>query len=735
MKKVNKKSALFLSSVSAALVASAVAPGTSVSAEDVFPDVPSDHPYHDVIHALAEAGVVTGYEDGTFQLYSSVTRAEAAVMMARILDLDMETGEGSTFSDVYEGDWYAASINALHEAGYISGMEDGTFQPKKEMTRGEFAQLIVEAYGLESDASEHPFEDVQEGAWYEDAIATLYNLDLVSGQSETKFGPKDDIRRGDFAWLLANTDYEYGFTLGDEHFELSLMHTNDTHAHLDDVAKRVTAVNEVRAENPDALLLDAGDVFSGTLYFNEFKGQADLEFMNMMGYDLMTLGNHEFDLGSSAEGHKALADFVEGADFPFVSSNVNFSQDENMKGLYNSYISKKPADGEIYNSVIKEVGGEEVGFFGLTTEETADISSPEAITFDNYIDTAEERVKALEALGVDKIVALTHIGYDDNPNYDNDQLLAEVDGIDVIVGGHSHSKLSEPVEVTTDENGDPKDPTVIVQAGQYGDYLGTLDVEFDDEGVVVGYAGDLIDVSEKEANAEAAAALEKYTSKIEDIRDEESGAVATEAFPNPRLEDGDEISVRNSETALGNLITDGMLDKAKEYNPDTVAAFQNSGGIREAIDKGPITIGEILTVMPFGNTLATMELSGAEIMEALEHSVSNAPKESGGFLQVSGLNYTYDSSLAVGERVQSVELNVDGEWVALDESATYTVATNAFTAKGGDGYDVFANAYEEGRVTDLGSSDWENFRDYVAELGEVTPVIEDRIVDVASEEQ
>ncbi|WLR49026.1 S-layer homology domain-containing protein [Halobacillus litoralis] len=131
MKKVNKKSALFLSSVSAALVASAVAPGTSVSAEDVFPDVPSDHPYHDVIHALAEAGVVTGYEDGTFQLYSSVTRAEAAVMMARILDLDMETGEDSTFSDVYEGDWYAASINALHEAGYISGMEDGTFQPKK----------------------------------------------------------------------------------------------------------------------------------------------------------------------------------------------------------------------------------------------------------------------------------------------------------------------------------------------------------------------------------------------------------------------------------------------------------------------------------------------------------------------------------------------------------------------------------------------------------------------------
>ena len=103
------------------------------------------------------------------------------------------------------------------------------------------------------------------------------------------------------------------------------MHTNDTHAHLDNIAKKATAIKEVRARKPNALLIDAGDVLSGTLYFNEFKGQADLEFMNLMEYDVMTFGNHEFDLGSSAEGHKALADFIKGANFPFVSSNVDFS--------------------------------------------------------------------------------------------------------------------------------------------------------------------------------------------------------------------------------------------------------------------------------------------------------------------------------------------------------------------------------------------------------------------------
>ena len=115
-----------------------------------------------------------------------------------------------------------------------------------------------------------------------------------------------------------------------DNFELSIMHTNDTHANLDRVAKKATAIKEVRAEKPNALLIDAGDVLTGTLYYNEFQGQADLEFMNLMGYDVMTFGNHEFDSGSTPEGHKVLADFIKGASFPFVSSNIDFSSDRTL---------------------------------------------------------------------------------------------------------------------------------------------------------------------------------------------------------------------------------------------------------------------------------------------------------------------------------------------------------------------------------------------------------------------
>ena len=148
-------------------------------------------------------------------------------------------------------------------------------------------------------------------------------------------------------------------------FTLSLMHVNDTHARTTQAPKRLTAIKEVRAQKPSTLLIDAGDVFSGTLYFNEFKGQADLELMKLMDYDLMTFGNHEFDLGNDTEGHKALKEFIEKSNFPFVSANVDFSKDANLKGLFNVKVSADPEDGKIYSGIIKEVDGQKIGLFGL----------------------------------------------------------------------------------------------------------------------------------------------------------------------------------------------------------------------------------------------------------------------------------------------------------------------------------------------------------------------------------
>ena len=205
---------------------------------------------------------------------------------------------------------------------------------------------------------------------------------------------------------------------------------------------------------------------------------------------------------------KALADFIKAANFPFVSANVDFSKDPLFNGLFNTKISTTPENSNIYTGIVKEINGEKVGIFGLTTAETADIASPGKITFSNYIEDAKKMVAEFEKMGVNKIVALTHIGFDDNAAMDNDQELAKhVDGIDVIVGGHSHTQLDDPVVVDKDGNGKAKDKTIIVQAYQYSDYLGTLDVEFDENGVVIGHAGKLIKTADKAEDAEAVRAL------------------------------------------------------------------------------------------------------------------------------------------------------------------------------------------------------------------------------------
>ncbi|KZM58580.1 bifunctional metallophosphatase/5'-nucleotidase [Geobacillus stearothermophilus] len=513
-------------------------------------------------------------------------------------------------------------------------------------------------------------------------------------------------------------------------FKLTVMHTNDTHAHLDNIARRITAIKQVRQTNPNSLLLDAGDVFSGTLYFNEFNGLADLEFMNLAGYDAMTFGNHEFDKGTAI-----LANFVKGAKFPFVSANVDFSKDENLKVSFRNEISSNPENGKIYNGIIKEVNGEKIGIFGLTTAETKNISSPgEDVVFEDYIEEAEKAVEAFEAQGVNKIIALTHIGFNDGGG-DNDLTLAkEVEGIDVIVGGHSHDKLVEPVVDKTGE-----EPTVIVQANEYSKYLGTLDVEFDENGKVVGYAGKLIDIDQKvkvgdkevyvlQDDPEAAAKLKPYNDQIEEKKKTVIGNSAV-------VLDGVRANVRTKETNLGNLITDGMLAKAKTINPNTIIALQNGGGIRASIDAGEITLAEVQTVMPFGNALAIMELKGSEIKAALEHSVSLAPASNGAFLHVSGLRFTYDSREPAGNRVKTIEVKEDGtNYVPLEDNKTYFVATNTFIAKGGDGYTMFKKAFEEGRVSEPGFVDWEMFRDYVAAQPNqtVNPSVEGRIIDVAT---
>lgn len=518
-----------------------------------------------------------------------------------------------------------------------------------------------------------------------------------------------------FAFVSADEGTETGWAL-------TIMHTNDTHAHLENVAKRFTVVNEIRAEVQNSLLLDAGDVFSGTLFFNKYLGLADLDFMNRLGYDAMTFGNHEFD-----RKPEVLANFVKETNFPLVSANIDFTQDAHMKGFVQSGIGENAEGGKIYSSIILDVNGEKVGVIGLTTLETEYISSPgKDIKFNDYVKSAETAKAALEAKGINKIIVLSHLGYEEDL-----KLAKAVKGLDVIVGGHSHTKLDKPVVI---DNGDP---TFIVQANEWGKYLGRVDVTFDKNGVLMKAASDgkLIDINAKDADGkfliaddEAAKALyEEYKAPLEEMLKEVVG------FTTVPLE-GDKSIVRTQETNLGNLIADAMLAKGNALTGATIA-ITNGGGIRASIAQGEISLGDVRTVQPFENTFVTLEMTGAQIWSSLENGVAKVEEEKGQFPQVAGMKFSFDPAKEAGKRVVSVEVKTDKGYAPISLTASYIVATNAFMADGGDGYTAMKEAKDAGKMNDLYFVDYEIFVEYLEANSPISPAVEGRITAVAAEQK
>ncbi|MCA1032572.1 bifunctional 2',3'-cyclic-nucleotide 2'-phosphodiesterase/3'-nucleotidase [Bacillus timonensis] len=539
------------------------------------------------------------------------------------------------------------------------------------------------------------------------------NLVFYSSPAAQKYAENtDDIK---YVQTLENGFAKYSVDL--KRFDLTIMHTNDTHAHLENVARRITKIKEIRTEVDNSILVDAGDVFSGTLFFNQYLGQADVEFMNMIGYDVMVPGNHEFD-----KGPEVLAEFIKKTQFPIVSSNINYTKDAHLGPLFKNTIGQPGEGGNIYPAVILDVDGEKVGVFGLTTEETAFLAAPgKDVVFENYITKAKETVSMLQSQGINKIIGLTHLGF----AYDK-KLVEAVDGIDVVVGGHSHTQLDKAVVYNLDS-----EPTLIVQAQEYGNYLGRLDLSFSDAGILKSWNDQLININEKDANKkyviaadpEAAALLAEYEKPLEELKNTIVGK--TDVFLN-----GERKSVRSQETNLGNLITDSMLAKAKTIMPNTTIAIQNGGGIRASIDSGDISLGEVLTTMPFGNNLVTLDLSGAEVLAALENAVSEIEFGAGRFAQVSGLYYSFNRSMPAGSRIVDVFVETENGIEELDLDKMYTVATNAYIADGGDGYAVFKNAKNDGRMKELYFVDYEVFTEYLAKVGTVAPELEGRITEV-----
>lgn len=599
-----------------------------------------------------------------------------------------------------------------------------------------------------------PTAPTAEGEQAEEPVATEEENKEESAKSEVEAETEEETETETESEADETSEKEKDEKKGNT--TLNLMHMNDTHAHVHKYPELLTLINQYRSQHAgkETMLLHAGDVFSGTLYFNEFEGQADLKLLNLMEIDALVFGNHEFDLGRSENGHQALTEFIKQSNFPLLGTNIDFSKDDKFNGLIEEKsIVENPAPSRVYDHIIIEKNGEKYGLFGLTTQDTKDTGSPEKVTFDNYIQTAKNSVKALRDAGINKIIAVTHLGFDTSPRVGSDiELAKHVEGIDIIVGGHSHTALKEPVLTRADTD----NPTLIVQAGANADYLGILNVEFDAEGRIVAHSGQLVSTAgEKDAEGNkvpvegdpaAKEILAPMAEQVAKVEGQEIG-VSSPGLANPRhSEDKSGPSVRANETELGNLVTDAMLSKAQDKFPDTVIAVQNGGGIRQALPEGPITQGEIISILPFGNNPVIADLTGAEIKDMMEHSVRQAPEELGGFLHVSGMKVYYDTTkqgkdvdlegnvIHPGERIIGLYLvGKDGKLEEIKPDQTYRVTTNGFTGTGGE-HPVFAKAYAEGRVQDIGETDWMQLRDYIVETfgqgGTVAAEIEGRLVDL-----
>ncbi|MBR9838291.1 MAG: multifunctional 2',3'-cyclic-nucleotide 2'-phosphodiesterase/5'-nucleotidase/3'-nucleotidase [Rhodobacteraceae bacterium] len=493
-------------------------------------------------------------------------------------------------------------------------------------------------------------------------------------------------------------------------YSLTILHTNDFHSRFEPISKYdstcsgednaagecfggsarlVTALEDAKARLDNYLLVDGGDQFQGTLFYTYYKGKLAAEMMNKMGYDAMTVGNHEFD-----DGPEVLRGFVDSVDFPVLMSNADISGEPLLSDA-------------IMKSTIIEKNGEKIGLIGLTPQDTDELASPGPnIVFTAPADAVQGEVDKLAEEGVNKIIVLSHSGYK------VDISVAEnTTGVDVIVGGHTNTLLGE-MDGAEGPYPTMVGDTAIVSAYAYGKFLGELNVTFDDDGKVISAEGAPLimdaSVAEDEATvdriAEAAAPLDEIRNKV--VAETSDEIV------------GSREMCRAEECPMGNLVADAMLDRVKDQGIDV--AISNGGGLRASIDAGEVTMGEVLTVLPFQNTLSTFQVKGSTLVEALENGASQMEEGAGRFPQVSGMSFTIDPSAEPGSRISDVKVG----GTDIDPEKVYGVVSNNYVRNGGDGYKMFVDAEN---AYDFGPDLADVTAEYLAANAPYTPYTDGRI--------
>lgn len=406
-----------------------------------------------------------------------------------------------------------------------------------------------------------------------------------------------------------------------------------------------SVVKAERAANANTVLVNAGDVISPSLFSGFDQGEHMIVFLNMIATDIMTPGNHEYDFGKDIAAKR-----MGESKFPWLAANVTQADGPPVPGMQ--------------ATLIKEIGGVKVGFVGLAQEETAVLASPGDLKFAPAVETAKAKVKELKDGGAEFVVAINH-----NTRDIAQELMGS--GVDLVLNGHNH-------DLWLFYNGRAAAAESQSDAGQVVAVDVNFDIQEKDGKKTIKWAPSfrINDTSSAKPDEEVAAKVAEYAKLLDAELGVELGAATIEL-------DSRKASVRSMETAMGDLVADGIR---KAVGADM--AITNGGGIRgdKVYPAGTkLTRKDILTELPFGNKTVMLELTGAQIEEALENGVSEIEKGAGRFPQVSGLAFTVDKAKPAGDRVSDIMAN----GAALDPAKAYTVATNDYMAGGGDGYKVF----------------------------------------------
>jgi 5'-nucleotidase / UDP-sugar diphosphatase len=499
-----------------------------------------------------------------------------------------------------------------------------------------------------------------------------------------------------------------------EDFTLTILHFNDFHSRFepsypdddtdctDDpqcvggIARLKTLIDQERSKNAHTLLFSAGDNYQGSLFFSVFKEEALVEVLNTLTLDAMGFGNHEFD-----EGSKSLSQFIAKANFRIVSGNVHAA-------------STSPLFGHLTPYEIFEFNGQQVGVISAVTSNTPALSSPESdVTFEDEQEYLRKTAQELTEKDISIIIAITHQGYEQDL-----KLAQTVPFIDVIIGGHSDTLLSNiqkdaegPYPAVIEKEGGQK--TLVVQTKPYGTQLGRLQVSFNAQGSITGYAGEPIIVdSEIQPYAPLVAYIDSLKEQLASTSEIVIGTTAQKIHGYPE-------ECRNDDCPMGNLLSSALV--SYEDNRNASIALLNSGSIRSSLPSGVVTKNDLITAVPFNNALTYAKISGTDLLSMIQTSVSQAGERSGGFLQIAGLTVYYETSDNAGGSICSVVEEKTG--MEIRPEGTYNIVTNAYIANGGDGYKSL-----EGATTSKATL-YDALEEYFANNQYYQPSLDDRIIE------